>query len=315
MPWRHLLVLFTLTVGLAGCHTCERPRCVAERPYICNRCGDFPQPPRAVVPGRVPPGPGPAAFVPPAPEQPAPTPPASIERPVPAPPPTNSEPPPTSTELGMAPGAESTPPGVRLGPPGPIRRESASVSPEGTTKEPPLAAVPNKPEPPRVAEGRERDKDAQAAIDLPGFAEAVPGVASGIKPFPDGVTLLAEKGYKAVLHVHAPGEDTTAARKVYERKGLRYLTLEASAKGLTRDVYEKFVGHVKDAGNQPLYVFDKDGAVVGGLWYLYYRVEMKEADEKARTEAQRLGLSFDADRADHREMLLAVQKLLDAMRP
>ena len=230
------------------------------------------------------------------------------------PPAAESDPPPAPTELGMALGSESTPPAVRLGPPGPIRRESASVPPDGSTKEPPFATVPNKPAP-KTAEDRQPDKDAQAAIDLPGFAEAVTGVASGIKPFPDGVTLLAERGYKAVLHVHSPGEDTTAARKVYERKGLRYLTLEASPTRLSKDVYEKFVGYVKDTANHPLYVFDKDASVVGGLWYLYYRVELKENDEKARAEAQRLGLSFDVDRPDHKDMLIAVQKLLDAMRP
>src|SRR5262249_8853989 len=160
------------------------------------------------------------------------------------------------------------------------------------TKEPPLANVPGEA-PPRAAEKSEPDKEAQAAIDLPGFAIAVPSVASGLKPFPDGVTLLAEKGYKTVLHLHGPAEkDLSAARKVYERRAIRYLSLEVSPARLTKDIYDRFVAYVKDPANHPLYVFDKEGAAAGALWYLYNRLELGQSDEKARAEAQRLGLSF-----------------------
>jgi hypothetical protein len=305
MPWRFVILTLTATVGLGGCHCCERPACVAERPYSCNRYGDFPQPPRMIT---APAAQAPATFVPPA------APPASIDRPVPAPP-GEVNPAGGSADSGMASAPESTPPSVRLGPPGPIRRESASLPAEDATKEPPLANVPGK-SPPRGAEGRDADKEAQAAIDLPGFAEAVPGVASGLKPFPDGVTLLAEKGYKTVLHLHARGEDTTAARLLFERKGLRYLSLEVSPARLTKEAYQRFVGYVKDTTIQPLFVFDKDGSLAGGLWYLYFRVELRQSDETARAEAQRLKLEFGTNAPDsHKAMWLAVQNLRDALKP
>src|SRR5262249_53438891 len=115
MSARFAILILTAAVGLGGCHCGERPVCVAERPYCSNRYPDFPQPPR-MTPGVQPP---PAApFVPPTDRPP----PASLDRPVPAPPGEGGP-----TELGMAPGAEAAPPGVRLGPPEPIRRESASV--------------------------------------------------------------------------------------------------------------------------------------------------------------------------------------------
>lgn len=300
-------------IGLAGCHCCRRETCVAERAYACNRFDPGPQPPHirsrpgAVVvppPGAVPPPP-PAGFVPPSAEK---SPPATIERPEtpPPPPPGESSP----SQLGMA---DTQTPGLRLGPPGPIRRESASVAPDSaSTKEPPLAAVPN---PPGGSEGSPtEDKDTPQPIDLPGFAQAIPGVATGIRPFPDGITWLAEKNYKAVLHLHAPGEDTTAARKMFEKKGLKYLSLQASPARLNKAVYEQFVKLVNDNTSHPLFVFDKDGSVAGGLWYLYFRVHLKQSDEKARAEAQRLGLRLEDD-SEHKAMLLAVQKLLETLKP
>src|SRR5262249_29129391 len=127
---------------------------------------------------------------------------------------------------------------------------------------------------------------------------------------------LAEKGYKTVLHLHGPEEkDLSAARKVYERRGIRYLSLEVSPARLTKDIYDRFVAYVKDPANHPLYVFDKEGAAAGALWYLYNRLELGQSDEKARAEAQRLGLSFDEDRVEHRAMFLAAQNLRATMKP
>jgi protein tyrosine phosphatase (PTP) superfamily phosphohydrolase (DUF442 family) len=209
------------------------------------------------------------------------------------------------------------PPEVKLGPPSPIRRAEArtpadSGAPVDGTKEPPVANVPNKDEP--GAKRPEADsKDLPQPIDLPGFAIAAPGVATGIKPFPDGIAWLAEKGYKTVLHLRAPGEDTAATRRLFEAKGLKYVTLEGSPARLSKELYDSFVKQVKDADSHPLFVWDKDGSVSGGLWYLYNRIEKNETDEKSRAEAQRLGLRFDDD-VEHKTMVLAVQQLLATLK-
>lgn len=305
---RFILILpLGAMIALTGCGACRTSNFVAERPYGCNRCGDAPVPrtysgmPRtyaavpAPSPGReLPRGPiverGSATFIPPSGDVPPP--------PEDTPGPMDSQPLPRSS----APSADSTPPDVRLGPPGPIRRDARST-PQDKTREPPVASVP----------GKDVDKEMPQAIDLPGFAIAAPGVATGIKPFPDGIAWLAEKGYKTVLHLQAPGEDTTATKRLFETKGLKYVGLVVSPARLTKEVYEEFVKLVKDTEGHPLFVYDKDGSAAGGLWYLYYRVAQGETDEKARAEAQRLGLRFDDD--EHKTMFLAVQKLLEKIKP
>jgi hypothetical protein len=155
-----------------------------------------------------------------------------------------------------------------------------------------------------VAEGR----DAPAPIDIPGFAVVRPGIASGQQPFPDGVTWLKTHGYRTVLHVHVPGEDTSAARRQFERKGLRYLDLAVSPATLSRDLVARFSKLVTAPANRPLFAYDKDSSLLGGLWYLHFRLHKGLSDEQARKEAVRLGFKLDDE--EHKTMWLAVQKLL-----
>jgi protein tyrosine phosphatase (PTP) superfamily phosphohydrolase (DUF442 family) len=142
---------------------------------------------------------------------------------------------------------------------------------------------------------------------------ALPRVASGQQPYPDGVAWLAEHGYRTVLHIHAPGEDEAAARRLFEKHQIRYLSLEVSPRTLSRTVVDTFIRMVTDEANLPLFVYDRDGSLAGGLWYLYFRLHDRLDDEKARTEASRLGFRQDAE-GPHREMWLAIQAFLAAQK-
>jgi hypothetical protein len=199
-------------------------------------------------------------------------------------------------------------PPARLDPPVPLRRD-AGRAPLPNPKEPPVASVPGKPAP-----NVDEERDNPLPIDLPGFAIARPGVASGLRPFPDGLAWLKKQGYRTVLHLRQPGEDNAASKRLVEGKGLKYLSLEASPARLSKELYEQFVKLVDDKGNHPLFVYDRDGSSAGGLWYLYFRVQLKYADDKARAEAKRLGLRFDDDDPEHDTMVLAVQNLLKTLK-
>jgi hypothetical protein len=163
--------------------------------------------------------------------------------------------------------------------------------------------------PPAVTE--QREPPPPAPIDIPQFAIARTKVANGLQPFPDGVVWLKEHGYRTVLHIHAAGVDEAAARRQFEKYGLRYISLEAEPKTLTKETVDSFNRLVTDEANLPLFVYDKDASVAGGLWYLYYRLMEGYSDEKARGEAARLGFRLEQDDR-HQTMWLAVQKLLEA---
>src|SRR5439155_6665891 len=98
--------------------------------------------------------------------------------------------------------------------------------------------------------------------DVPGYTVVKPQVVSGQKPFADGLNWLKEKGYRNVLHIRPPGEEDTAARRQFEAKGFRYLSLEVSPQTLTPEVVARFNRTVTDSANLPLYVYDRDASLV-----------------------------------------------------
>jgi hypothetical protein len=202
---------------------------------------------------------------------------------------------------------------VRIGTPSPFRRDVARPPSEPSvkeTREPPLATAPGKP-PPNVDETR-----TPSPIDIPGYALARKNVATGLKPFTAGMDWLKANGFRTVLYLRPPGDDDSAHRALFEKRGLRFISLEASPARMEKELYDEFNRLVTDPKLQPLYVYDRDGSVAGGLWYLHFRAYLKQSDEVARKEAARLGLKLeDEDAVEHRTMWLAVQSLLKKLAP
>jgi protein tyrosine phosphatase (PTP) superfamily phosphohydrolase (DUF442 family) len=161
--------------------------------------------------------------------------------------------------------------------------------------------------PPKVTE--ERASTPSLPVGIPQFAVAREGVASGLKPFLDGLDWLRANGYHTVLHLRAPGEDDTADRRQIEKLGLKYVSLEVSPQTLSREVVNEFNRLVADRPSFPLFVYDQDGVLAGGLWYLHFRTAGQEPDEVARLKAARLGLKENGS-DEQRTMWLAIQKFL-----
>ena len=156
-----------------------------------------------------------------------------------------------------------------------------------------------------VTYSNEPDLTVDAFIDPRCAPYATPtSVASGLKPYPDGLTWLKGKGYRTVLHVRLPGQDDSADRELIEKRGLRYLSLEVSPETLTEEKIKDFNRVVNDEGNLPLFVYDKEGMLAGGLWYLYLRTSEMVSEDEARTKAASLGFKPD----EHKAMWQAIQK-------
>jgi protein tyrosine phosphatase (PTP) superfamily phosphohydrolase (DUF442 family) len=195
---------------------------------------------------------------------------------------------------------------VRLEAPEP----TAPESPRDTTRR----YAQQSPEPPAAPLAKDNGSASPALpVDIPQFAAVKPNVASGQEPFADGVNWLKTHGYRTVLHIRAPGADDREARRSFEQSGLRYLSLEVSPQTLSKDIVDQFNRSIADPTNLPLFVYDKDSSLAGGLWYLHFRLVEKESDENARVDAARLGFRQN-DNGPHQAMWLAVQNYLTAMK-
>jgi protein tyrosine phosphatase (PTP) superfamily phosphohydrolase (DUF442 family) len=231
---------------------------------------------------------------------------------------------------GYPPLGSALPPGTAAPPADNNWRPAGPESlPPGAT--PPREAVqlypPNSPEPPqanpspdvRRADVREEPSRPSPPADrgtppLPVSIEQFAVVRdrevyAGLKPSLEGLQWLKANGYRAVLYVRELGQHDAADRRQIEQLGLTYLSLEVSPQTLNKAVADNFNRLVGDRANYPLFVYDRSGALAGGLWYLHYRTARNESDEAARIMARQLGLKEDRD-GEHRDMWLAVQKYL-----
>lgn len=342
MNWRRVSFLLAGVVtlgGLQGCGCPHKHRAAYPAPAVappCDRCNGVggPMPPRfdpnapPAIPGppAAVPGPPPSGAVPPPPSGAVPPPPAIPGQPsgaVPPPPAAdiqqNSYPPsgPSTPPASPPPSAPSAGvPNVQLEAPEPVGSDPArpmpndSPPPRDTTRK----YAQQTPEPPAAPPAKDNGAASPAMpVDIPQFTAVKPNVASGQEPFADGVGWLKAHGYRTVLHIRAPGADDREARRSFEQNGLRYLSLEVSPQTLSKDIVDQFNRSIADPANLPLFVYDKDSSLAGGLWYLHFRLVAKESDENAREDAARLGFRPN-DKGPHQAMWLAVQNYLAAHR-
>jgi protein tyrosine phosphatase (PTP) superfamily phosphohydrolase (DUF442 family) len=280
---RRLLWMAVLLLGLATlsgcCHTCSRSSTSSPYNSSCQSCS-----PATPLPPRLAPSPRPSARPwTPADTQTSPPPAAPYAPPAPADPlPANPDP---GVRLEAPIPAEDEPPPARFYPPEePLPRTTPPTVEEEPGSTPPLP------------------------VDIPRFDIVKDNIAGGQQPYPDGVTWLKERGYRTALFLLPAGEEDSAARRLFEKNGLRYLGLRVSPETLTEDVVQRFNEIVADRANRPLFVFDKDGSLTGGLWFLHFRLIDKLPNDKALAEVERLG--FRQDDPDHTTMWIAVQKYL-----
>jgi protein tyrosine phosphatase (PTP) superfamily phosphohydrolase (DUF442 family) len=135
-------------------------------------------------------------------------------------------------------------------------------------------------------------------------------VANGLRPsLDDGLDWLQANGYKTVLYLHDPTASDSADRQQVEKRGMKFMALEVSPVTLSQKTIDDFNRIVGDSAGLPLFVYDNDGSLTGGLWYLHFRVAQGLPDETARRQARPLGLREDGEGA-HREMWQATQRLV-----
>jgi protein tyrosine phosphatase (PTP) superfamily phosphohydrolase (DUF442 family) len=218
-----------------------------------------------------------------------------------------------SYEPPLAPPAwrPSTGPQVRLDPPESTSPETPYASAKPAPREtspPPLAKSPVVDIPstqPAVSD----DGASKLPVGIPQFTVVEGRVASGLKPLLEGLDWLKENGYRTVLSLRRPGETDPDFQKEVEKRGMKLETMEVAPETLSRATVAEFSRRITDKSKRAIFVYDKEGALAGGMWYLHFRLTEKLTDAGARAKALRLGLREDQD-GEQKLMWLAIQKLL-----
>src|SRR5579884_1885964 len=292
LRWIPALVL---ALSLAGC---------AHKQAPCDGCGAVPPPPGARIVPAPPPG---ATVIPGPPPQPTPFQPGPGGVSLPQDP--------SRPQFPSTPSANPVrPPDVQgqvrlpddLFAPGNVQQSGYRPNNDAPTVR---LAPPTRDEPP-VADTPAADRTgktplaAPPAVDVPEFAEVRPGVFVGLQPSPDGIGWLQGHGYRTVLHLRSPEATDTAAQRVFEYRRIGYVSLQVAPRQISREAVEAFNRVVADPAARPLFVFDGDGSLVPGMFYLHFRTAGGMTHEQALAAAAKNGFRPDTN-ANHQAFLQA----------
>jgi protein tyrosine phosphatase (PTP) superfamily phosphohydrolase (DUF442 family) len=224
---------------------------------------------------------------------------------------------PSSSGLGSFPPPGSAAPADLTNPPAPPRTSDSLSIPSNQSAEPPKAPTrrmpppddppvqadkPNASVPPSLLDPAPDAKspllpptnvDSSPAlpVGIPNFAEICSKVAMGLKPDPEGLDWLRDNKYQTVLHLHRPGADLSAHKEQIGKRGLKYQSFEISPATLTKERLDEFGKIIDQPANQPVFVYDDNGASVGAIWYVHLRTKKEMPAEVAKSQSERLGFS------------------------
>ena len=108
------------------------------------------------------------------------------------------------------------------------------------------------------------------------------------------MSALKKEGYVSVINLrlaNEPGADVDAGRAAAKAAGLKYIHLPFNAAQPDPAVVDQFLGAVADTSNQPVFVHCGSANRVGGVWMIKRVLQDGWAIDRAKTEAEAIGLS------------------------
>jgi uncharacterized protein (TIGR01244 family) len=111
---------------------------------------------------------------------------------------------------------------------------------------------------------------------------------------PAAMAGLKKEGYVSVINLRQasePGADIDAGRAAAQSAGLKYIHLPFNVAAPDSKVVDSFLAAVADKSNQPVFIHCGSANRVGGVWMIKRVLQDKWAVDRARTEAEAIGLS------------------------
>lgn len=111
------------------------------------------------------------------------------------------------------------------------------------------------------------------------------------------MSTLKGEGYVSVINLRLatePGAEVDAGRAAAQAAGLNYIHLPFNAAQPDPTVVDKFLATVADKANQPVFIHCGSASRVGGVWMIKRVLQDGWAMDRARTEADAIGLNNPA---------------------
>jgi uncharacterized protein (TIGR01244 family) len=111
---------------------------------------------------------------------------------------------------------------------------------------------------------------------------------------PAAMAGLKKEGYVSVINLRQasePGADIDAGRAAAQAAGLKYIHLPFNVAAPDAKVVDSFLAAVADKSNQPVFIHCGSANRVGGVWMIKRVLQDHWTVDRARTEAEAIGLS------------------------
>jgi uncharacterized protein (TIGR01244 family) len=118
-------------------------------------------------------------------------------------------------------------------------------------------------------------------------------VGCGGATSPAAMADLKKEGYRTVINLRLesePGADIPTSRAAAQAAGLKYVHLPFNAAQPDAAVVDQFLATVADKQNQPVFIHCGSANRVGGVWMIKRVLQDHWALDRARTEAEAIGL-------------------------
>ncbi len=134
-------------------------------------------------------------------------------------------------------------------------------------------------------------------IDVPGvrnFSRVDATIGCGGATDASAMPTLKREGFVSVVNLrlaNEPGANVEESRRVAESTGLKYIHLPFDAASPDTTVVDRFLTTVADKSNQPVFIHCGSANRVGAVWMIKRVLQDGWTVDRARTEAQAIGLT------------------------
>lgn len=134
-------------------------------------------------------------------------------------------------------------------------------------------------------------------MDVPGirnYSRVDATVGCGGQVDPAAMAGLRKEGFVSVINLRLPTEpdaNVDAGRAAAQAAGLKYIHLPFNAASPDPKVVESFLAAVSDKSNQPVFIHCGSANRVGGVWMIKRVLQDGWTIDKARVEAEAIGLN------------------------
>lgn len=126
------------------------------------------------------------------------------------------------------------------------------------------------------------------------FSRVDATVGCGGATDPAAMTTLRKEGFVSVINLRLatePGAAIDESRAAAKAAGLKYIHLPFNAASPDPRIVESFLAAVADTSNQPVFIHCGSANRVGAVWMIKRALQDGWPVEKARAEAEAIGLS------------------------